>query len=101
MGPSEVGLNLPLGSHSWAGTDLHFLQADRGDPLHEHLLSPFRDLFFFVVAPIIPVLRAVNLPPSPFSATNVPLTPELALAPQSGISMVGPRSCRESGSMLE
>lgn len=35
----------------------------------------FSDIcFFFVVAPIIPVLRAGNLPPSPFSATNGLLT---------------------------
>lgn len=35
------------------------------------------------------MLRARNLFPSPFSATNARLTPALALAPQGGISMVG------------
>ena len=38
-GHSEMGLNLPSGSHSRAGTCLHFLQADHGAPLHKHLLS--------------------------------------------------------------
>lgn len=36
---SEMGLNLPAGSCSRAGTCFHFLQADHRAPLHEHLLS--------------------------------------------------------------
>lgn len=51
MGPSEVGLNLPLGRHSWAGTDPHFLQADHRAPLPKNLLSPLRHLFFLCGCP--------------------------------------------------